>query len=320
MNYEVVIRCYAYNHERYIEDALRGFVEQKTDFPFCAVVVDDFSTDDTASIIRRWQEQYPDIIKGVFLDHNHYQNGLSKEKYFEPFERDAKYVAMCEGDDCWCDPTKLQRQWEALEADGSLSVCFHRVRKIDREGRDLGKTLPKQNRFTGASRITLSELMREEFLLGRWTFQTSCFFFRKEMIALREELRSTAFRHYPYGDIPMVLTCLSVGDGAFIQEAMSCYRVASGGYMSQSAADPSLGKKRAQIRMDSAADLDEFFGGRFHAELGVFVKMMRINLCTWDLKIRYGKNYRRHPAYILNRLRWLLLRAYGLAWSNLTRM
>jgi glycosyltransferase involved in cell wall biosynthesis len=59
-----------YNHEKYIEDAIKGIVMQKTDFPFLAVVIDDCSTDGTADIVRRYETKHPGKIKGIYLPHN----------------------------------------------------------------------------------------------------------------------------------------------------------------------------------------------------------------------------------------------------------
>ena len=68
----LAIKCLAYNHEPYIRQCLDGFVMQKTDFPFIAIVHDDASTDKTADIIREYAEKYPDIIKPIFESENQY--------------------------------------------------------------------------------------------------------------------------------------------------------------------------------------------------------------------------------------------------------
>lgn len=114
--YTVCIYCMTYNHEKYLADALEGFVMQKTNFPFIAVVIDDFSTDGTADILRKYEAKYPDIIKAVYLQENYYSQRKSKRPFLEPYDSQAKYIAMCEGDDYWTDPYKLQKQVDFLEA------------------------------------------------------------------------------------------------------------------------------------------------------------------------------------------------------------
>ena len=77
--YTVLIHCTTYNHGQYIEDALKGFVMQKTNFPFCAIIIDDCSTDNNAEIIKSYAEKYPDIIKPILLGENHMQHGLLRD-------------------------------------------------------------------------------------------------------------------------------------------------------------------------------------------------------------------------------------------------
>ena len=123
-DYKVLIKCKTYNQEKYIEDALKGFVRQKTNFPFCALVVDDCSTDGNAEIIKRYEREYPDIIKGVYLPVNMYGNP-EKEKYIKPWEERAQYIAYCEGDDYWIDDYKLQRQVDFLDSHPDYMMYFH---------------------------------------------------------------------------------------------------------------------------------------------------------------------------------------------------
>ena len=106
----VCIHCTTYNHQAFLEDALKGFVMQQTTFPFVAVVIDDCSTDNTAQILRKYESEYPEIIKAVYLKENYYSQHKPKKPFFEPFDRDATYIALCEGDDYWTDPLKLQKQ------------------------------------------------------------------------------------------------------------------------------------------------------------------------------------------------------------------
>lgn len=120
----VTIRCITYNHEPYIRQCLEGFVMQKTTFPFEAVVHDDASTDGTAEIIREYAEKYPDIIKPIYETENQYSkhNG-SLTKIMDAHMR-GKYIAMCEGDDYWIDPLKLQKQVDFLESHPDFGMCY----------------------------------------------------------------------------------------------------------------------------------------------------------------------------------------------------
>lgn len=114
----------AYNHEQYIADALKGFVTQKTNFGFEALVHDDASPDRTADIIREYERQYPEIIKPIYQTENQYSK--NPEIIWDLFMEKSrgKYIAMCEGDDCWIDPEKLQKQVDYMEAHPECSLCF----------------------------------------------------------------------------------------------------------------------------------------------------------------------------------------------------
>jgi len=130
----VVIRCITYNHEPYIRDALEGFVMQKTDFPFVAIVHDDASTDGTAAIIREYAEKYPDIIKPIYETENQYSKrdgslGRIMNKACE--ETGAKYIAFCEGDDYWIDPLKLQKQVDFLESHPDYGMVYSDFNILD---------------------------------------------------------------------------------------------------------------------------------------------------------------------------------------------
>lgn len=119
---EVSVICATYNHERYIEDALRGFVSQVTSFRFCVFVGDDASSDETASIVRKYADAYPDIIIPVIRKKN-----IGAGRNWEDLisRTNSKYIAFCDGDDYWTDPLKLQKQFDYMEEHPTLRACFH---------------------------------------------------------------------------------------------------------------------------------------------------------------------------------------------------
>ena len=129
----VSIRCLVYNHEPFLRECLDGFIMQKTDFVFEAIVHDDASTDGSAAIIREYAEKYPDIIKPIFEMENQYSKGDgSLGRIMDAAIHPAvKYIALCEGDDYWTDPYKLQRQVDFMENNHGYSMCFHRVNVIE---------------------------------------------------------------------------------------------------------------------------------------------------------------------------------------------
>lgn len=118
----VTILCATYNHSALIEDAIRGFLTQRTTYPFEIVLRDDASTDGTQEVLRRYADLYPGLVRLELLPENRW---LTHGGWLLDAERLAptRYVAICEGDDFWVDRDKLQRQVEALEADASVVLC-----------------------------------------------------------------------------------------------------------------------------------------------------------------------------------------------------
>ncbi len=119
----VSIRCTVYNHAPYLRECLEGFVMQKTNFPFEAIVHDDASTDSSATIIREYAEKYPDIIIPVLEDENQFSKGAGRVTRIVDTYMRGKYIAFCEGDDYWTDPYKLQKQVDFLNAHPDYGMC-----------------------------------------------------------------------------------------------------------------------------------------------------------------------------------------------------
>lgn len=129
----LAIYCLVYNHESYLRDCFEGFVMQQTNFPFVAVVHDDASTDGSAAIIREYEAKYPHIFKPIYEIENQYskRDGSLERIMNEAIDATvARYVAMCEGDDYWIDPLKLQKQVDFMEANIEYSICFHKVNTL----------------------------------------------------------------------------------------------------------------------------------------------------------------------------------------------
>ncbi len=126
----VSVVCNTYNHERYIRKALDGFVMQNTNFKYEVLVHDDASTDSTAEIIREYERMYPEIIKPIYQTINQYSQGIAPGNFQFPRVK-GKYIALCEGDDYWIDPCKLQKQFDAMEENPDVDICAHAAEEID---------------------------------------------------------------------------------------------------------------------------------------------------------------------------------------------
>ena len=148
----VAIKCLVYNHEPYLRDCFEGFVMQKTNFRFVAVVHDDCSTDNSAAIIREYEAKYPEIFRPIYETENQWSkhDGSLDMVVDEALKTtSAKYIALCEGDDYWTDPYKLQKQVDFLESHPECAVCFHPVMVHDqRTGDEYPDTLTKVPQIT----------------------------------------------------------------------------------------------------------------------------------------------------------------------------
>lgn len=130
----VSVWCLAYNHEKYIRKALESFVSQKTNFSYEVLINDDVSKDHTREIIQEYADKYPDIIKPVFQTENQYSKGVRIFTEILLPKSEGKYFAMCEGDDYWTDPCKLQKQVDYMEAHPECSMCIHNSTYVTENG------------------------------------------------------------------------------------------------------------------------------------------------------------------------------------------
>lgn len=208
----VSVCCLAYNHEKYIRDALEGFVNQKTNFRYEVLVHDDASTDKTARIIKEYEEKYPDIIRGIYQKENQYSQGVYVwEAYIYPIVR-GEYIAICEGDDCWIDQNKLQRQFNALEKHPECDMCAHSSKWFDCSKNKVVKVFPEISK----ERV----LTVEEVIYGEGGFlPTASLFFRKGIL-----MNPMDFQRIWNIDYSLQIRGALRGGIVFTPEAMSLYR------------------------------------------------------------------------------------------------
>ncbi len=215
----VSVYCLAYNHEKYIRNALESFVSQKTDFKYEVIVHDDASTDKTADIIREYEEKYPEIIKPIYQSENQYSKkiGIVKNHVFPRLS--GKYVAICEGDDYWTDDNKLQMQVDALQANPDCSMSFHRVELFDLSKGAVADNLPRREGLAEGV-ITSKELVSLAVLDF---IQLSSVMLRKSVYDNYMTDTPEYAKTMPVGDAPLTIYMAKNGKAYFVDKVMSRY-------------------------------------------------------------------------------------------------
>lgn len=133
---KVSVCCITYNHEKFVKKALDGFLMQ--DFNDYEILVsDDFSTDRTQDILKAYQNKYPNKITLLLNKHN---IGVIPNFIQALMACKGKYVALCEGDDYWTDPLKLQKQVKILEENPGYSMVFSDRNIVNEKGEEVGKS------------------------------------------------------------------------------------------------------------------------------------------------------------------------------------
>lgn len=211
-NVEVSIICVTYNHKKYIHQCLDNMLNQKTNFKYEIIVHDDASTDGTTEIVKEYAEQYPNIVKLILQKKNQYSCGKWITELALPKAK-GKYLAFCDGDDYWCDESKLQKQFDYMEAHGDCSICFHNTYTYDMYADRIkqGWFFWKNRCFSGAGIYRTEQLMRLEVT------PCSSHFYRKADIDF-------SCNHIICADMLITLCLSSKGYGYCLPGYMSVYR------------------------------------------------------------------------------------------------
>ena len=128
----VSVYMITYNHEKFIAQALDGILMQEVDFPYEIVIGEDKSTDRTRAVVCEYQRRHPDKIRLHLSRENLFRQKLAGLGPLAACR--GKYIAMCEGDDYWTDPQKLQKQVAVLEAEPDISACYTNAAIVHESG------------------------------------------------------------------------------------------------------------------------------------------------------------------------------------------
>ena len=275
-DYKVLVRCMTYNQSKYIEDALNGFAMQQTDFPFVCLVMDDCSTDGEQDVIKSWMARECDMEKAenleieksfvtlvphksnmncqfafYFLKENLYKKG-GKAPMIAPWREHCEYEALCEGDDYWIDPLKLQKQVKFLDDNKEYSMCFHnaRVHWADGHSPDYPFAVLYDKDYNGVE------------IYKKWIVPTASVLLRINVYNsnIYNEVRND--KKFVFGDTPLFVCCAEVGKVRGMSENMSVYRRIAGSAVFQQSTNYSNIKARAYHMLE----FGKVFGDKYKKE------------------------------------------------------
>lgn len=271
----VSVLCTAYNHENYLREALDSILGQQTDFAFEVLVNDDVSTDGTPAIIREYAEKYPDIVRPFFQTENLYSRDI--DVYYAVFFPNArgKYTAFCEGDDCWTDPTKLQRQVDFLESHPDYTACVHNTKLVFCDG-----ARPDEHLVT---RDLDCDMEFEDILPGMsHAWHTSSLLGRTDLLADPPDFYYIAAKA-GFGDFPYAVWLRFNGKIRFLARFMSLYRLNSGAVSWSSDIEKQTARRTRFMR--GAVDMLTCF--RAHVRDEALLKLIDGQIDQWNFQLLY---------------------------------
>lgn len=269
---KVSVICLVYNHEKYLRKCLDGFVNQECDFAYEVLIHDDASTDSSASIIREYEEKYPNIIKPIYQTENQYSKGVKISKNYIYPKAQGEYLAWCEGDDFWTDTKKLQKQVNFLDNNPEYSACAHRsiLYNLKYDSKIIVPSISEDRDFT------LDEIIKEDGEL----FSTNSFMTRKELYIKRP----SCFDAKGFGDFQLYMYSAIAGKVHCLYDTMSQYNYMTSGSWSERHQNP---QNRIAYYKEKARMLNEvncFYNGKYNDFLEDKILMLEAYACLIQLE------------------------------------
>ena len=255
----VTVVTLAYNHEKYLRACLEGILMQKTNFPFELIIHEDASLDKTAEIIQEYEAKYPHILKPIYQKQNQYSQGVNIGNTFIYPKAKGKYIALCEGDDYWTDPYKLQKQVDFLEEHPDFSMCFHNGKMVWEKGEKSDKLYAKIK----------EGVYKPAHLYRRHLVVTASIVARIDVVRDTKYIETLKTQKVMYGDLFFILSCTRLGKIWGMPDVMSVYRRHEGGVVYK------------QGLSDCAKEIDLAYFFLSYFEDPDLLDMIR-KMCFWD--------------------------------------
>lgn len=273
-----------FNHAPYIVDAMNGFTMQETSFPYVCCIIDDASTDGEPEVIRKYLEENFDledksvvrndetddyvlcfarhktnkncIFAVLWLKYNHYSIKKTKRVYLDVWDSNSKYIALCEGDDYWIDPLKLQKQVDFMESHPMHSLSFCANRNLYPTG-----TFVDVLRYSN----NIEECPMKDIIMGGGSYMATCsILYRKSMY---ESYLNWA-KDSPVGDIPLMLTLAKNGMVGYLSDVMCVYRkLSTGSWNERMSSDYKKRCKHYYVMLKVFEKYDKYTDFQYHSAI-----------------------------------------------------
>lgn len=281
LEYKVLVRCLTYNQSQYIKDALNGFVMQQTNFPFVCIVMDDASTDGEQEVIKAWMELECDMSRAEYIDipisivivvphktntsctfafyllkENLYRTG-KKDYYLTPWREKCEYEALCEGDDYWIDPFKLQKQVDFLEKNLNYGLCYTKSKLFNQ----------KTQKYLSDISSPYRGIMN--MILYRNPIVTLTVLYRKDLYYSYINEINPNEKHWLTGDYPLWIWIGLHSKIHYIEETTAVYR-----YLENSASHSTGNIKKQEDFNRSIYDIRIFFLKKYFTEYSNYIQYL----------------------------------------------
>lgn len=255
-----------YGHENYIKLAIEGVFMQKTSFPIELIIANDCSPDNSHELILKLTQNSPEniIVKYIYHSKN---IGMMNNFVSTLDSANSKYIALCDGDDYWIDPLKLQKQVDFLEADENCSLVFHGVNVLSENHSEYDENLYKDLETTYYS---------DKDLLTQWLIPTASAVFRNQKDRYLLRLKNPK---YYFGDIVLFLSLAQFGKMYCMKEKMGIYRINAGGATKRD--NTNLKYERIAVHLET---LSKDFNGKYHKHFSNRAKKIYWMLTKYNLK------------------------------------
>jgi glycosyltransferase involved in cell wall biosynthesis len=210
----VSIACITYNHVNFIKDAIEGFLIQRVTFPIEIIIHDDASTDNTAKVISEYAARFPQLIVPIYQAVNTYSKGHDPFSEYVLPRCKGKYIAVCEGDDYWTEPQKLQRQVEYLEANPECGLVHTGYLCLDQT----------RNVFLAADQMVINQGDAFRGLLYCNNISTPTVCFRKDLLEY-VDFKSMSDQNFTARDAPLWIELSRVCKFFYFPDVTCVYRI-----------------------------------------------------------------------------------------------